>query len=66
MIKGEMVLIQKRTALGEPERDFNELKPEINEFLWRWLPGETTLAQAEIVAVSIFEVIMRTHREKEK
>lgn len=41
------------------------LKQEINNLLWKWLPGNTTLEFAEKLAIRWFDVIQALH-EKDK
>ena len=37
--------------------DDTQMKLEVNELVWRYLPGETTLSEAEEVAVRIFNLL---------
>lgn len=43
--------------------EMDQLKPEINQFLWKVLPGKTTLHEAELIACEIF-LLLEKHFEK--
>lgn len=45
---------------------YENLKPEINNFLWMRLPAETTLAQAEDIAMKVFNAMIEAGLEKSK
>lgn len=41
------------------------LKPEINQFLFKWLPDNTTLIEMDKLGIKIFDLIEEFHREKQ-
>ena len=38
------------------------LKTDINNLLWQWMPDYTTLAEAEAIAVKVYDLITGDHR----
>lgn len=59
--ESELITMSTRTTLEDFRRDseliMQKLKPEINNFLWERLPGQTTLAEMDEMAGKIYEQI---------
>jgi len=58
---------------NDPEQEFevfdlnrNDLKVEINNLLWKWLPGNTTLDFADRFAARWFDAICALHENRDK
>ena len=45
--------------LAAPSAASRTLKAEINDLVWKHLPAETTLGEADKVAVQIYDLIVR-------
>jgi len=50
-------LVDSKESNEEREIRLNELKPEINNLLWEYLPEDTTMKEAEAIAFTIFMLI---------
>ena len=52
--------------MEENEIDVEEIKKEINNFLFMSLPGNTTISELEVLVLSILETVMNFTEEKNK
>lgn len=56
-MRPEPLDFQGQQVRADREMALDGLKEEINELVWRRLPGTTTLDEAEAVALKIYQAI---------